>query len=399
MKVSTVLGLKSLISRLHPPLPLNPRESQKLLHLVKSSFRQRLDQQHQSSKETEAANKHISLVLASPLFKDRSTTSTFGSWASQARSLVHSAQEEAEESTTYFEKKVQEGTATLELARYCLRVRLESIRSLPSGEVRRALSKSRAAATILHWLWSSGLDHSIRDKTLHGLIIPFLVAQGKDDVIWYWFRAAHPDPGQIPAAEAANKGIFLRQFVSATIHHGGGLDAAIAVFLEAAKIHEASEHRRYSLSPAGFKLAAFIRNASVSQISGLDPKTYNSYLESVSIWTSRPQFFHALLSLYHPQRPDSSPALQYLRTLKSKDLERLAPKPRLNILRLCLVTAKHLLASSEYQEARWVMDMLQNNFAEIIGSGRTDLLTMEKRVNDFQGELNGVLLDKLLITS
>lgn len=399
MKVSTALGLKSLMSRLHPPLPLNPRDSQKLLHLVKSSFRQQLDQQHQSSKETEAANKHISSVLASPLFKNCSTTTTSGSWAGQAKSLARTAQEEVEESITYFEQKVQEGTATLELARNCLRVRLESIRSLPSGEVRHALRKSRAAATILHWLWSSGLDQSTRDKTLLRLFIPFLVAQGKDAVIWHWLRAARPDPDHIPAAEAASEGVFLRQFVSSTVHHGGGLDAAIAVFLQAVEIHKTSEHRSYSLSPAGFKLAAFVRNASVSQISGLDPETYNSYLQSISIWTLRPQFFHALLSLYHPQRPDSSPALQYLRTFEPKGLDRLGPKPRLNILRLCLVTAKHLLASSEYREARWVMDMLQNNFAEIIGSGTTDLSTMENRVNNFQGELNRVLLDKLLVPS
>ncbi|MCJ1359424.1 MAG: hypothetical protein MMC33_009426 [Icmadophila ericetorum] len=395
MKISAPLGLKSLISKIHPPLPLNPRESQKLLHLIQASFRQQLDQEHQSSKETEATNKHISSFLASPLFKQR----PIGSASHGAKSLGPHTQEVAVDSLAYFEQEVHEGAATLETARNCLRIHLDSLYALPSDQVKHALKESRAADKILHWLWSSGLEQStvfMRDVNLHKLLVPLLVLQSKEAVIWRWLRTQHLIGGQAGDGQALNKRHLLLQFVSSTIHYGGGLNDAMAVFMAAINIYGTSGYRRFIFDLAGSKLAGSIRKASASHGPTIDTGLFNSFLESLNLWASHPLYFYALLSMYHPLRPDASAALAYLRTLDSKTINGLSQGGKVNILRLCFVTAKHLLASSESGEAHWVSDFVQDNFAEIIGAKAMGLSTANKGSKFTVEGLNVLLLDKLI---
>lgn len=51
MRVTNPLLLKSLISKIHPQLPLNARESDQLLNILKTSFRKHLDVVHPTEEQ------------------------------------------------------------------------------------------------------------------------------------------------------------------------------------------------------------------------------------------------------------------------------------------------------------------------------------------------------------
>src|SRR5271156_608532 len=66
MKLTSVLRIRSLLNRLHPPLPPNtPRESERLLSVLQSAFKRQLDDAHPPP-ATDASKAPSVIALESP---------------------------------------------------------------------------------------------------------------------------------------------------------------------------------------------------------------------------------------------------------------------------------------------------------------------------------------------
>lgn len=69
MKLFPHLAFKSILSKIHHPPTLNPRESRKLLNLLRDSFRRQMEKHHPESSATESnpMDTHFRSLLEGPL--------------------------------------------------------------------------------------------------------------------------------------------------------------------------------------------------------------------------------------------------------------------------------------------------------------------------------------------
>jgi len=148
MKVSPPLALKVLASRIHGQLPLNARESDKLLGLLKTSFRTQLDKVHPTQDSPGSplssvpqrtpqsaflsANRNIDAMINNPVLAHKP-------WSTIARQP---------DPTTQFLESIVYGTATLTRAKKYL------------AGVGVARGKAGPGMIVLDWLRSTALDRS-----------------------------------------------------------------------------------------------------------------------------------------------------------------------------------------------------------------------------------------------
>ena len=246
MKGASTLSWTSLKSIIHPQLPLNSRDSQRLLSLLNSSFNEALDSKHPkvSSEGRNSTDRHVQSLLASPMFglqsptqdaRDKEHTSSerierheklgvdFRNISSRLSSdqqrLTRSSQVAyamIEQVLQTFRKSVAAGTADLTKATLCLK---------KSREIVQVLSKRHVAwnigifqdlgigSVMLNWLWSSGLQDSVEillDQEFIQSLSRFLVLEGDFVQPMRWFEQlnlkADPkwDPSEITPKKIGN---------------------------------------------------------------------------------------------------------------------------------------------------------------------------------------------------
>ena len=376
MKISTVLSLRSLTSKIHQPLPLNPRESQKLLSLLKASFRQQLDREHPvtSSGQAHDAHHHLHSILTNPLFnmhsrKRRSSLRGRG----DGHLFVRRPME-------YFKEQVAAGTATLDIAKQYLQVQYKSAVASSDLEVTNSLRCSAAGSTVLSWLWSSGLEGSnafLLDSTFVAAIMPFLVAEGHQTIAWRWLRRLQTN-FESKQAEAASDvadsrrstANVLLQLVKSELKYGAGLNAAMKCFLcltgdeaFAGPLRTDSwAQSKVTYGPAGKYLIHVLVHRSADTVP--DVGLYDDFVQRVGAWTPPTANYIPLLLVHHPIRPDWAPALHRLRSLSPEMLLAATLKKRRRTVQLCLDTAGLLLSQGRQVDAIWVMELAQKIFPE-----------------------------------
>ncbi|KAF2473489.1 uncharacterized protein BDR25DRAFT_218153, partial [Lindgomyces ingoldianus] len=211
--IATRRAFSLLSSKIHPQLPLSPRESEQLLALLTSSFRAHLDREHpvalaedtqksrprkhslsngrnpaphrplQSSRNT--ANQHVESILTNPLFSVRPRR-----MASDPAKL--DAQQVLENPLGWFLDQVAAGGADIPKAAMTLNM-LKS--NATTAEIKRPTDgqhQSNAGAKIAEWLWSSSVENSkafleYPRKSFLGNLIPLLLKEGEEAPLWRWF--------------------------------------------------------------------------------------------------------------------------------------------------------------------------------------------------------------------
>ncbi|KAL9120625.1 MAG: hypothetical protein Q9187_002820 [Circinaria calcarea] len=387
MNVSAIRLLRSLTSRIHPPLPLNPRESQQLLSLLNASFRQQLDREHptDSSNQTGVTDTHFQSILSSPLF----TNPRVRPQASANLKSFHPGDsfEEAEHlvsnSIEHFRQQVAGGAANLKIAKECLHESMNNWTTLQQDSTNKTHGPPKICGPILHWLWSRGSYQSLdflEDRRFVALLTPFLVLEGRKQVIWQWLETLNdtirylPVGGEKVPAQVLTQAALIRLYIVTIIRHGGGFGEALHEFLSIVNRVSTVAYPNSSwiatvLTPAGMSLA-FIFTEEFRR-SNCDADQYNAFLDSMNVWGYSDQIscFNASLRLHHPLNPDAAPSLRYLRAKSVKTLEKSGPYPRKRIMLLCLDTAQTLLSNGHETDAIWVLGFLQDNFAKEIGCG------------------------------
>ena len=215
MKRSAVVqGLKSLAAKLHPQLPLSPKESQRLLTALTSSFRKHLDEAHPPraspddsnaalrhgnarksgaqqlhSSSAELADRHLASVLTNPLL------SRTGEVKKPTLNHVTAAMElqknPGKDPILILEEYQAKGAATLETASLCLKEFERTTKNLPEKKRQNEIEKVQAGKRTLLWLWESetyNTDAFADDFKFMGLLMSILNQERSEEYFWKWFQ-------------------------------------------------------------------------------------------------------------------------------------------------------------------------------------------------------------------
>jgi hypothetical protein len=209
-----VQSLKSLVSKLHPQLPLSPKESQRLLTALTSSFRKQLDEAHPRQAQDEDvrpkldrfgplnpghhglhtssvsfADRHLASVLTNPLLAK--TAADEKPDAAYEKAKLELERNPDLDPILLLEEYQEQGTATIPLANLCLRTFQASLFDLSNDVRRQKVANVKAGLRTLRWLWGSGFYASqsfVQDRKFMGAMVSMLMEEGEEQLLWDWLR-------------------------------------------------------------------------------------------------------------------------------------------------------------------------------------------------------------------
>ncbi|KAM0721254.1 hypothetical protein Q7P37_003542 [Cladosporium fusiforme] len=277
MKGSAVAqGWKALAAKINNQVPLGPKESNRLLTALTSSFRKHLDEVHPSDVLDEGtrpvvntkqhkpekhalhssaalADKHLASVLTNPLLaKSTPHAQPRPAWDEiTAAAEIDNGADPLEVLESYQEKDF----ATPGVALVCLRRLRKSIKHLPhEGQVAK-VQETQAGKRILSWLWNGKQMQTqafADNQTLQEALVWYVVMEGQEELIWQWL---HSDV-ELPLASIHHKlhgkqlddgymwkSNILRAIIKTKLgspyREAGSADAAIEAWLRAVQsFHE-----------------------------------------------------------------------------------------------------------------------------------------------------------------
>ena len=319
MKTTVPSAFKRLASKIHPPLPLSHRDSQKLLNAVTTSFRHRLNEEHatqQSAPTTNITDAHIRSILSNPLLSLELAVPTSESRKKPMTRVVvlEKVRQMSSGPLYYFAMQIAMGQATLETARQCLTIHRKNI-----GFRKNAVDgtfgggkDSVPSSLMLSWLFSSGLAQSmefLHDTGFTKLLVPFLVEDGKERQIWIWLKRTRALPATAEEGHSAG-GLLLLQLVrSKFVTEPDGLPAALRTFNEAVqRLSSDSSPNTDLFRRAGVFLARKLVKRDISQY--IDVNAYDLVVQKIGRINSG--YWKACLDVHHPTAPSPDDAMLYL---------------------------------------------------------------------------------------
>lgn len=366
------------MSKIHPPLPMTPQESRKLLLKFNSSFRRHLDREYPEimSENRRLVPQHLQSILDNPLIGgSRKPCNHFDGHVeslSQLRQLMKRPMD-------HFKDEVAAGTATVESAKLCLIAQLQLARA--SSDKPLSLRSSGAAAIVLEWMCSlqaTRLELPALDTRLVDLLGEVLSAEGNPNMLWYWIKQLNEKSrNELSKPKRqwnyVTQTFIIRSFLSNEIKNAG-LSSAVDVFIRGAL--EISSWSKGSIDivnhilrrPGRFLMLEILNRASLVPTLQL-----NAFIGIIPVWSPTPQVHQILLDIHRPQCSNIGAALKFLAELDVDDIVRLGNRfpqtyQRRDLVRLSLKVAELLLSSGSEQELRWVMEFLRTNFAAEICS-------------------------------
>lgn len=378
--------------KIHPPLPLTPRESTQLLNLLTTSFRQQLDREHgtfrseadgnvktstsplsnlklrrhfQSRPDTRMpADRHLHSILSNPLFTDvEKKPDTSGQ-------LLRDPME-------IFDEACAKGFMKIEYARACLKAKKQKIVQSSILDVRDAMRSSGAGSQVLRWMVSSGVANDIsflNDETFSEILIDFLVAEELQAVIWTWLEkvclkefSIGPTPATTSPFKPASQLFYTLIKAEASGHVS--LDTAFGSLGRARDILVSSGYQagQHLFRQSGPYLCWEIIHGSASRPAP-SREMFDNFLSTVRL--SKQNFAHVLL--YHPTKPDAGLALRVLKDAEAAISAPLNPeiqrvKHHERVISLGLDTARYFLERDQFTKAHWVMNFLQERYGKQLG--------------------------------
>jgi hypothetical protein len=382
--------LKDVFPRIHQPLPLTQRQSQRLLENIKTSFRTQLDQEHgwvppdsstvlrvtdstptqhnassfAQSTPPRATDRHLHAVLNNPLFNNAAAAVSTG----PRKSLdAHKA---------IFEKAVSRGLMNMTTAHGFLihisRTAPEAPPLTANSSPKQILPDIGAGLLVLQWLRSSGQERDfkfISNRAFVQVLLPFLVAEGLDDVVWVWFKRLLAKLSPVKAEKLAAKNTLpeypiarrlLRDIVIERCS-GRGLESAFAAVLEADTMVKERNLPR-SLLETAWNWLAYEATTQATGHSKLPTHLYDPFV-AVGQTLSRKStpLEMALVNLHHPVDPSPSLAVKLLSRQGSWTVKDVSYAYILDLYRLGIDTVRHLIQAHDAEEASRLLDLLGKN--------------------------------------
>ncbi|KAL2164774.1 hypothetical protein VTH06DRAFT_69 [Thermothelomyces fergusii] len=399
MRGTRALGsLKDLFPRLHQPLPLDKRESQRLLETIKASFRKQLDEEHgwdapDSGKDSppltlatahsragtapatapaRPTDRHMRAILDNPLF---------------TRVEVPKRKEESANSLeahkAVFRKAISRGLVTLNTAQgFLMHIQSVAFRQRPENTAangpwtRNRLPDTGAGLLVLQWLRSSGQERDLKflaNAYFTNILVRFLVAEGLDDVVLLWFeRLLQPDV-QRTESEFQTAQTLLGRLVYAK--QARDLESGYTTILKAAAVAEEKG------CPAVVKYAWCIlaNETSIHHDKQTMPPAhiYDAFVALGHKLNPGAQFM-AQLSLRHPVEPTSGPAVEFLQSQDAWRVNNAQNPVTLRYLRhvhrLAVDTAEYLTQTNQAEEASRLFNFVREKISTFTDPNELDLV-------------------------
>ncbi|KYG43214.1 hypothetical protein M433DRAFT_368499 [Acidomyces richmondensis BFW] len=337
MKYSAVVqGFKSFAAGLHPPLPLSPKESSRLLTALTSSFRQHLDEVHPPSAEDRTrhddrsspmtakrhnhathsssalADRHLASVLTNPLLA-KGTSGSKRVDTEYAMAETELQRDSSKDPLSLLEEYEERGAATVSIALLCLDSFQKSLYRLDHTAQQAAIDKCGAGRRALLWLWKGG-HHMQPEWTDNSrfmeLLVSLLMKEGHEEILWDWI-GLDPETSnshasslnlQMPKSNRW-KGLVVRCMIGESLRvcsRSKNADPALDIFFKA------SELKRYMMK---------IFTSAPSDYIATDPEQYEKFVRISTLelkgGTDCPSFEAARLWMAHPTKPTAEPALEW----------------------------------------------------------------------------------------
>lgn len=372
-------ALSTLASKLHPQLPLTPRESRQLLSLLTASFRLHLDREHPvhttviahstlpkaarhdpgstiSMSSAALASQHLDAVLSNPLFAMKPAR----------RGSQYGASQALKDPTGWFLNEITSGSATLSKLSTYLNIicRFDTAAQPHQGKT--------PGAIVGGWLRSSGIDTSkeflevcVETKYPLFLLVRLLITDGETRLLWKWFaRSSYPDSSLQSGLRFKEQ--LLRRMVRVQAYHD--LPQSLLLFERARDICEKQGKGFESLRLAGQELVRTILSRPNAPISN---EIYDTFRESVTLWFpgSWAVAVDAMLWLHHPTRASYTQGLQFIQDpAGAAKYANAKPGQRSFVVQLSLGVARELLAAERYEDAQAVMAFVKKHFPDLVMS-------------------------------
>ncbi|KAF2712289.1 hypothetical protein K504DRAFT_452506 [Pleomassaria siparia CBS 279.74] len=384
-------ALSGLANKLHPQLPLTNRQSQHLLTLLTTSFRDHLDREYPVSvpdsssfkhvqtpplkqdgrnsqpSSQSSASTHIDSILNNPLFSTRP----------RRKSNSLDAREALRDPLGWFKAQIATGAATFRDAELCMEM-WEKAAGAP-GMLQAHPNTDRPGFVIAQWLQNSGEDcskefvNSERSLLLTKLV-PVMLAEGVNKPLWQWLKRKPELRVQETGLDASRVLAFrtqlLKLMVASKLASEPTLDPALAIFRRAGRYLTMPDYdfTNKILQPTG---ANIVRHIFTNSTNGASEELYDSLLQSVTSWSSGPisAAIQSILWLHHPTRPTAAPGLAFLRDPKGAIVTKsrnMSNSKRQLLVQLCLGVAQKLLSDQKLVDAQFVMGFTQQNFPDFV---------------------------------
>ncbi|KAH8886921.1 hypothetical protein GQ53DRAFT_750121 [Thozetella sp. PMI_491] len=399
-------SLKSIFPPIHQPLPLNKRESQQLLDTLTKSFRRHLDAEHgwisdeglhslgpaptltylptasatpppppsRKQHDRRPTDQHLRAILSNPLFSYDGNSAFKNAEASSRTSR---------DPSDVFEQAVAKGLMTTKRAHgYLLAVRRDVTQS-SCISLQEGMRATSAGVQVAQWLRSSGKERALSftdDVQFTAVLAQFLIAEGRDDLVWSWLDRLAMRAVQAEAARSPALASLLNSLVSAKSLELE-LDEAYTSMLRGADVFKAHNASPVNLLAAWRNLA--FRSTVESWKHSKPPVTLFESFTAIRQQMAVPMRLEsAHLDLHHPTMPDAAKAVDFLHTPKiwSHNLPQAveaskarwardknhAPLPNyvIKLMSLALDTVRHMMDSGHSKEAQRTLEFVRANFRQ-----------------------------------
>ncbi|KAK2767790.1 Saccharopine dehydrogenase [Arachnomyces sp. PD_36] len=394
MKSTSILSLKSWTSKIHPPLPRTPRETEQLHAALTSSFRRQLDQQFppvQSTPSTgsqsrigpndgqphsaprssaQSTDSHMRNILNHPLFSQAPPRNPSSLSRESTNTQLDSDGRLAKEPMASFDNMVALGTADYVTVRRCLKAQFALSSASSKESIREQMKRSGAGSRVVAWLWAA--DSESRKlffgcRATIALVMKFMAAENLQRLVFMWLRMLQKNDvgglsGDLEPTEARTlQKHLLSELVAAEISYGGGIVSALAYYKDAYELLSdpnvpvLSNETYPGLRSAGYYLARWIvEHKGSPEVKAIPVETFDQFSQIANRFTRRPQLWSASIQLCHPTQPTYKPILAYLKEQSSKDHSSWSPQRREITLNVSLGAAQLSLTQERYSDATWL---------------------------------------------
>ena len=309
MRATSVLLLKRLARRLHPPGPVTTKESQQLLRLLDSSFRKRLDERHPAPGAVDgqltqnevpivrprAADSHLDSVLHHPLL----ATNELETVLVQKLTAIQT-----------FENAVRDSRVDTTLLYECCKRYLASIK-----HSRTVSSRARLGVKIDAWMSSAPAQiqkEVLTDIRLLQVLLPVMYANSLEGTVWNWlsnvygrtWAAADASLASAPLLEVED--MFVSEMMGNSIKSSNYEDA-VQQFIKANEYRTLQNLKAASSYPPLKKAWARISSAIVyrRQDHKISESAFDALLACNGPAPLTSIVGKEFLMVYHPSKPNS----------------------------------------------------------------------------------------------
>jgi hypothetical protein len=347
---------KALAAKINNQAPLGPRESNRLLTALTSSFRKHLDEAHpvqshderrhsHAKGESESSHRHevqssraladfhMASVLTNPLLVKSARTEGVPKPEFDASTAAVELKNGANP-FDLLESYHAKSYGTIEVALACMKHFRRSIKDLTYEEQVANVTKEEAGRRVLSWLWNSNIMQSqayVDNLQVQDGLVWLVMMEGHEDFLWQWLESdlALPQPSASKVSQKIQTGYFWKsRIVYAMVmtklgppHRGArSADAALKLYFHAIRLLQqrkgtGARERLVSTGRARLALEKALTHGSDFHYSETNSSLYDEFVDIYRNHKTSPAYnaqtysfdeFHlAQLDLWHPSRPSA----------------------------------------------------------------------------------------------